>query len=440
MADTPQEIATSSSEALLAPAEQRPVDAPPDGRPNSPVADPSGAAVTAATTDNAKEKDAGKKQHECKYCQKVFNKAAKLIVHERSHTGERPSKCPECSECYARESHLRRHIQACHPKAGEGKEHICDSCGHNFSSKDKLRRHRQKDCTMDTVCSECKFEASSAWHLLMHVRAKHQGKVAEEKPKVSKDEPAPKVYICYEGCSEAFATREERKAHIRETHGYVCNICSMKTNSATQRRDHIKAKHGEPQYCPHEDCDAVFTTEYNLSVHVDSIHKEHRHECPECDCLLSTNGALTRHRRVMHKVDADGKPIADDEEPEKKKRKRGPYNKAVLNRLVGNVPAAPVAPSSSSSSSSSSSTSTPASNESAPMEQDGSEQESGQSINPGVCDNVDTASAPGSNATSSCSSTQPPDQAEEMTSVSEPATISVPSPVTSVQAPAIPAN
>ncbi|KAM8802758.1 histone-lysine N-methyltransferase PRDM9-like [Rhynchonycteris naso] len=112
-------------------------------------------------------------------CGQGFDDGSHLLIHQRTHSGEKPYVCRECERAFSVKSYLLKH-QRTH--SGE-KPYVCRECERGFSVKSTLLIHqRTHSGEKPYVCRECERAFSVKSTLLIHQRT-HSG----EKPYVCRE-------------------------------------------------------------------------------------------------------------------------------------------------------------------------------------------------------------------------------------------------------------
>lgn len=89
-------------------------------------------------SDKPKRQLSPQERYTCKFCNRMFPRAANLNRHLRTHTGERPYKCKSCDRSFSISSNLQRHVKNIHNKE---KPFQCTQCDRTFGQQTNLDRH-----------------------------------------------------------------------------------------------------------------------------------------------------------------------------------------------------------------------------------------------------------------------------------------------------------
>ncbi|KAF6288424.1 hypothetical protein mRhiFer1_009152 [Rhinolophus ferrumequinum] len=223
---------------------------------------------------------AGEKSYRCDSCGKGFSSSTGLTIHYRTHTGEKPYKCEECGKCFSQSSNFQCH-QRVHT---EEKPYKCEECGKGFGWSVNLRVHQRVHRGEKPYrCEECGKGFTQAAHYHIHQRV-HTG----EKPY--------KCDVCGKGFSHNSPLICHRRVHTGEK-PYKCEACGKGFTRNTDLHIHFRVHTGEKPYkC--KECGKGFSQASNLQVHQNVHTGEKRFKCETCGKGFSQSSKLQTHQRV----------------------------------------------------------------------------------------------------------------------------------------------
>ncbi|KAK4565374.1 hypothetical protein LTR86_003991 [Recurvomyces mirabilis] len=234
-------------------------------------------------------------------CGKAFDRPARVQIHMRSHTNERPFSCSEegCGKTFLRNEHLTRHTIDVH---SEARDHVCThvistddsgnevTCGKTFTTATRLRRHlAAHEAKEETTCTHpgCGKVFRKQETLQRHIKTDH----LNEKPfECSHMEMLSNGEV--EECHASFSKPEQLKNHVAREHSgvrYFCDICSPASSSSTSDLDFDMLQ------APTER--VGFSTYTELQQHLRLAHPP---TCAQCGKQRETNRALKAHMDIEH--------------------------------------------------------------------------------------------------------------------------------------------
>ncbi|KAK5110949.1 hypothetical protein LTR62_005487 [Meristemomyces frigidus] len=262
--------------------------------PSTPLSAVYSIAETAATSTSKRPKIFA-----CEMCAKTFDRPARVQIHMRSHTNERPFVCSEvgCGKTFLRNEHLTRHTVDVH---SEKRDHVCThpigrndvgeelTCGKTFTTATRLRRHiAAHEAKEETTCSfaGCGKLFRKQETLQGHIKTEH----LNEKPfQCSYVDRAVEGETEGPECQASFTKAEQLKQHIARDHSgarYFCDMCSSTSLL-------LHSCHTDQLLAP-----VGFQTYADMQTHIRTTHPP---TCTQCGVQCETNRALKAHMDIEH--------------------------------------------------------------------------------------------------------------------------------------------
>nr|CAD7606090.1 unnamed protein product [Timema genevievae] len=108
--------------------------------------------------------------HVCPVCGARVKQRTAFLEHMRSHTGDRPFRCDQCTASFACVARLTVHRKSVH----EPRQYKCDQCLKTFQTKHHLLRHAFIHTENKPFsCPYCKYSCNTQGNITKHVKSVH---------------------------------------------------------------------------------------------------------------------------------------------------------------------------------------------------------------------------------------------------------------------------
>ena len=249
-------------------------------------------------------------QNQCELCGKILSNKKNLKKHIKLHSNIRNYVCKICNKSYKRSDHLRRHMITHDPNPNYFE---CEFCFKRFSLNYHLTSHLQNVHKQKIIkvyqCPNCELYFQKKSKLFLHQKDIHN---------IVFD----KIPCYYPYCNKSYISEEKLNDHIQKYHlNYINNINNLKEGEifSNNNNDNIfndfinenkeiesleNSNNKEKKFfkCPYKNCLKVYSSHYNLSVHIKTFHlKIKSFSCNLCSNKYFHKVSLKKHLMIEHK-------------------------------------------------------------------------------------------------------------------------------------------
>ena len=286
------------------------------------------------------------KENECFICLKQFNGPQSLSSHIiQKHYKSQPLECEICGKAFIEKQALENHIVRLHEQEGEQK---CPRCPLIFQDlsilRDHIKNEHEEEITF-TMCELCGIEFSSANRLKIHMEKYHKifnGKVqcdicdkyftpnrlkahsqnCKIKPKCESGKKAAiESQFCCDQCGRKFSKNYRLIEHVAVVHTkelkIECDFCGKSFTGKESYQRHLVSRH-DNKALECKKCKLTFSDKVEMKAHMQSFHsiKEPTFNCTKCSKQFGTIYTLKKHTASQHegktsKCDICGKILSD---------------------------------------------------------------------------------------------------------------------------------